>query len=165
MWRICLLLVIACGSNDPNITKPPSNTAPAAKPAATDDKVEDVAVRFARAALSGDRATAMSLTLTFDEMAKLSNKARDRADYDAEVNHLLDKLAKEGAEFGGAITGAKVVQTESLDPATDEKVLQKIEFAVVEITVKEADGREHAAPFPWFFLKAAGAGWKYSPKK
>ena len=170
MWRTWLVLaVMACGSSEPS-TKPPPATGtaptapPAPPPAPMTDKVEDVAVRFAKAALSGDRQTAMSLTLTFEEMTKLSKKALDQKDWDDEITALLDKLAKEGRDFRGTITSAEVVQTKSLDPATDEKVLQKIEFAVLQINVKEADGREHSAPFPWFFIKTK-AGWKYSPKK
>jgi hypothetical protein len=159
MWRTWLVLaVMACGSNEPS-PKP----APAPAPM-TDVKVEDVAMRFAKAALSGDRQTALSLVLTFDDISKLSKKAMDQKEWDDEITALLDKLAEEGRDFKGTITSAEVVEKRSLDPARDEKVLQKIEFAVVQIHVKEADGREHAAPFPWFFIKTK-TGWKYSPKQ
>ena len=156
---LAVALILGCGSSEPARTPPPEpKTAPIAI------TVEDVAMRFATAALAGDRATALSLTLTFDEMTKLSKKALERADWDAEIKDLLDKLAKEGAGYGGTITGAKVVKTRSLDPATDEKVRQRTDVAIVQLTVMEKDGEGHASPFPWFFVRTA-AGWKYSPRQ
>lgn len=122
-------------------------------------------MRFATAALSGDRTTARSLVISGDEAVTFSNKA-DKAEWDAEVADLVDRLGAEGsrAKQGGKqlrVESAEVVQRRTLDPATDEKVRQRIDVAIVKIRVSTDGGPADGPPF--LFIKTAN-GWKLSPK-
>ena len=153
MWRIAVILVlISCGP--PHEARPPtSTTAP----------VEEVAVRFARAALAGDHTAASALALTYDEAARLSKKV-DRERWDAELHDILAELAREGADEQVTVVSAAVTERRTLTPPRDEKVLREVEVAIVKLHIREADGSEHASSMPWLFIRTA-AGWRFSPKK
>jgi hypothetical protein len=160
MRMLLLCLVVACGSN----TEPVKPSEAPAVPArvASVASVEDTAMRFVRAALSGDRATARALVLTADEVMALSNKA-DRAEWNATVEDTLDRLQREGAGAAGfTVTKAEVVKRKTLTPGVDEKVKREVEVAMVSVVVADASGREHATA--WLFFQTA-AGWKLSPKQ
>jgi hypothetical protein len=150
-WLAVLLIVVACGGSKSTPTR------------ADKLNVEDVALWFARAALSGDRATARSLTLTYDQVAQLSNRA-EPTEWEAAIVDVLDRMEREGAESGGQIVAATVVKRHRLEPGRDSKVLRAIDIAVVRYEVRERDGRTHPSPVPWIFMKT-DAGWKFSPKQ
>src|SRR5262245_60152613 len=112
------LVLVACGPSSP---RGPVGNATGRGAAA--ERVEDIALRFRRAALAGDLALARSLTLTHEQFAELSTKPIDKTDYERERDELLASLGREGRENqSGEIVEAKVVKTEQLSPETESKV-------------------------------------------
>ncbi len=144
-WVCLLFVVVACG--------PPARWQPP-----TRSNVEEIAVWFMRAALSGDESTARSLTLRYDEIAQISNHAKSEQEWNDAVTETIESLAKEGADEDPPNVTATVVSRTTLDPSHDEKVRQKTEVAIVQFEV-----RDHASA-PFVFIKTEG-GWKFSPKK
>ena len=149
-----LLVVAACGS---------SNGANPAEPRADSLAVEDVAMRFAQAALAGDRATARSLTLSYDAVAQITKKA-DPKEWEEALEDVLRTMEREGKESGGQVTRATIVERRTLTPGRDAHVLREVAVAVISFEVRERDGRTHASPFPWLFIRT-DAGWRFSPKQ
>src|SRR4051812_3453076 len=83
MRTLVLCLLVSCGNTDSAKNSPPAQ--PIVKPA---QSLEDTAKKFVRAALSGDRATAQSLTLTADEVMALSTKGT-KEEWNEEVKSFL----------------------------------------------------------------------------
>jgi hypothetical protein len=161
MRVLVLVALVACGSK-PGVVTPPANataapagasTAPAAR------SVEDTAVAFMRAATAGDRPQALSLTLTFDEIAAISSKA-DREEWDGELKSVLDDFAREGKEQPFNITRAEVKDKQTVK--ADDKVKRDTDIALVQIFMKDDDGEHPAGPV-WLFVRT-DAGWRFSPK-
>lgn len=120
-------------------------------------------MRFVRAALTDDRATALALTLTHEQMSAISKHAPDEATWNANLGALLDGLAREGREGKGRfeVTRAQLVTTRVLSPDTDEKVRRKIDVAIVEVLLTR-EGQEDARGIPWLFVLTK-SGWRFSP--
>src|SRR5687768_2381706 len=146
LLRTCLLVfgfLVACGSKAAPIANQSSRP-----PAPVEVSVEEVAVKFARAALAGDRATALSLTLSYDEATKIMKEV-EKETWDSKLGDLLDSLAREGTEGKGEITSATITERKTLTVAENEKLARDVEIAVMQLHVREADGREHPSPMPW----------------
>ncbi len=147
-----LLLVIflcACGGTEKNSDPDAVAT------------VEDVALRWGRAALGGNRAEAIALSLTHTELSAISNKSIEKADYDEELASVIDGMAREGRENPtGKVVSAKVAQRKTL-PA-GEKVKREIEIAAVVLVVEDK-GEKHEG-MPMFFVHL-DAGWRFTPRK
>ena len=152
-WIFALVLV-ACGA-------PSKPTNPATL------GVEDTALWFMRAALAGDGARARTLALPWYEFAQLSKAAatvENENEWNATLDDLLEQLGREGEAAEAEVVAAKVIDRMTLDPKQDRKVLRPVEVAIVRYEVRERDGRRHASPMPWMFVKTQ-QGWKFSPKK
>ena len=142
-WALLLAFVVACGSSSKY--QPPRQ-----------GDVDQIAVWFMRAALSGDENTARSLTLRYDEIASISKKA-NQEEWDAAVKETIEGLAREGNDSEPPKVKAVVKERRTLDPAKDEKVLRKVDVAVVAFVVEDQES------MPFLFIKS-DEGWKFSPK-
>lgn len=147
-WVTILIVVAACSQSVPK--KPYRPPPPMA--------VEDVATWFLKAALSGDDATARTLTLRYDQIAPISAKPGTEETWEATVKETLDQLAAEGGGEDEWKVDADVVERRTLDPDTDEKVIAPVQIAIVKLTV---NGQTE---MPLLFINTS-EGWKYSPKK
>jgi len=142
-WVALLVFVVACGSSSKY--QPPREA-----------DVDEIAVWFMRAALSGDENTARSLTLSYYEVASISNKA-NQEEWDATVKETLEQLAREGNDDDAPVVKAKVKERRTLEPGKDEKVLRKVDVALVSFEIANQES------MPFLFIKTE-SGWKFSPK-
>lgn len=154
--------MFACGAPAPAPATPvhPAAAAPDAAPSA---KPDDVALQFARAALTGDKATASALIISYADLVELVVTPPTEADFDARRDELFDQLAREGIEARGEIVAAKIVEQHHLVPGEDSKVRKELDVAVVAFTVRQ-DGQDHVAPFPGIMI-ATPHGWRVSPSQ
>ncbi len=150
MKTLLLILVLcACGGSEKR-SEPEAATT-----------VEAVAMRWGRAALGGNRAEAIALSLTHAELSAISNKSIEKADYDEELASVIDGLAREGRENPtGKLVSTKVAQRKTLP--VSEKVKREIEIAAVVLVVEDK-GEKHEG-MPMFFVRI-DAGWRFTPRK
>jgi hypothetical protein len=161
---IVILASTACGASPP-----PAAPAVRAGPASPGDEtlpaetpVEEVAVRFGRAAIAGDRAAARALALTHAQLAGYLAEPPDEATYQAELERFLTGAAREASEATDPkVVGAKMVETATI-PANPD-VTRDVEYAAVKLVV-EQDGRTHESFVPFLFIRT-DVGWRFSPKK
>jgi hypothetical protein len=157
------MLLFACSGPASQAPSTPGPTSSSAVVGAA-RTLEDVAVAFAKAALSGDRETARSLALTHEQLAELATRAPDRATYDQELAAFLDKAALDNADNPlpeGQIVSARVVETHRVPPG--DKVKREVELAAVYLVV-ERDGQRSDSNLPFFFIRTAD-GWRFSLQK
>jgi hypothetical protein len=151
---VTALILVACSQ--------PAREAPAPRAA---EPVEVVAARFGRAAFGGDREAALALSVSFADIAAVTTSAADKGQpaWDEAVADFIERAAREGKE-GPAfeVVGAKVLETRTLTPATDGKVLRDVEIAVVQLLVEEDGKPSGPQGIPLVFLRTAG-GWRFSP--
>lgn len=146
---LVVILLCACGGSEKKSD---------AEAAAT---VEDVAMRWGRAALGGNRADVIALSLTHAELSAISNKSIEKTDYDEELASVIESLAREGRENpGGKLVSAKVAQRKTLP--VGEKVKREIEIAAVVLVVEDK-GEKHEG-MPMFFVRL-DTGWRFTPRK
>jgi hypothetical protein len=144
LWMLC-----ACGGPD--------------KSESAEQTLEDVSLRWARAALGGNRAEATALSLTHAQFAAITTKTIEKAEYDEELGALIGQLAREGTENAGMkIVATKVGQKKTL-PA-GEKLRRETEIATVTLVIEAPDGKRQEVGMPMFFIRS-DAGWRFSPKK
>jgi hypothetical protein len=124
-----------------------------------------VATRFGRAAFANDRAAALALTMTYDEVSALLRTPFPAANWEREVTTFLDQIAREAAGDGASsrVVGAKVLETRQLTPSKDRKVARDAEAAIVQLVIEQA-GDSQARGRPLIFIETA-AGWRFSPVK
>ena len=138
--------------------------APAASRGATTvpgQSVDDVATRFVRAALQGDRAGALSLSLSPAEAGQLMRLDRSAArELFDKRDAIIGDLVKAG-NHGVVLAGVKVLRTQVLRPR-DGKVTREIEMVIVQPELMEAGGRKTGAGAPLIFLGTTH-GWRFAP--
>lgn len=165
------LLVCACGRSTPAPVQPPpvANTEQVAAPAPAIEPVETIATTLGRAGLGGDRATAMSLTLTFEQLATFSSKATERPhareDWDGEVKDFFDRLEREGSEHTTVnVVSATIVRQGTLKASAGERILRDTDYAFVQLVIQQ-DGGEATAKGPPLLFVRTEMGWRFSPKR
>lgn len=167
--RTWLLLIALAGCGAPATTTTPApvaNTAaPATAPAPAVTDPVHIATTFARAAIADDRATALSMMLSYEQVLSLSNKAADRSkeEWDGLVSELLDGYARIGRDTPNAtITGGRITKSGTLTPGEDEKVLRPIDYAFVEVSVATGGPDGGSETTALVLLKVDGQ-WRFSP--
>lgn len=147
---------------------PPANdtatqAAPSAASTADNSTPELAANAFYDAIRRGDRAQALGLCLSFDEMSTFSKKVTDRAAFDREVEDYVDRLIRELAGKELRLIGIMLVGKKTSTVAENpEKVKRDVEIAWVEVSV---DHEGAVRKFPAFtFLEVDGA-WKLSTRR
>ena len=153
--RTLLLVIVVwfgCGGADQKSEPTP----------APQESIETVSLRWGKAALGGNKAEAMSLSLTHAQLVELSTKDIPKAEYDEELTSFLDGLAREGKENpGGKVVATKIIERKTL-PAS-EKVRRALDYALIRLVI-EQDGAQAEAGPPLLFFRT-DAGWRFSPKK
>ena len=158
MRAFLLVALLSCGGSHGTATPATNAAAPTTATPAPTYPVEDVALAFARAAVAGDRAKALSLAATFDQIRAMTE--RDPKDWDAAIADVLDDLAREGKEHSFTVTRAEVKETRTL-PA-DGKHERDLPVAYVQIFIKDDVVERPAGPV-WLFVHT-DAGWRFSPR-
>jgi hypothetical protein len=164
---LCFALLCACGPSEPPV-------APVAPLAGADDSSpkkgtpsieeppEDAARAFFEAIASGDCKGARGRTITFDEMTKLSKKATDRAEYDAEIAQQIEELCHDYANRDIRVLAAQVLLRKTATVAeAPSKLKIDVELARMGVSYK-VDG-ETLESRPLTFVKV-GRVWKYTTK-
>lgn len=149
---VAIVLCFGCGADQKS--DPPVATA--------QESIEDVSLRWARAALGGNQAEAIALSMTHAQLVALSNKEISKADYDEELTEFLDGLAREGKENPSAKVVATKIRERKTLPA-GEKLKRAIEVAAIHLVI-EQDGEQREAGPPLVFFRT-DAGWRFSPKR
>lgn len=161
--KTLLLICGLCACSGSEKMSEPGSAAGSTSAAASASSLEDVGLRWARAALGGQRAEALALSLTHAQFADLTTKTIEKADYDEELGSLLDGLGREGSENPGfKVVATRVGERRTL-PA-GEKLERETEIAALYLVIEEADGQRRDAGMPMFFIRT-DAGWRFTPKK
>jgi len=150
MRWIWVLFLVACG-----IPQKPQHTQ------VNQLGVEETAMWFMKAALVGDEATAMSLSLNQMWAPSVTKKYDEK--WEDSIKEVITKIAQEGDDTGVEVVSAQVTEYMVLKQSENEKLMRDVELAVVQINVREPSGKKHAAATPFIFIKTEG-GWKFSPK-
>lgn len=152
MQRVfCFLVLVACTQDRP----------PPASPLPSTAAVEDVAQLLVHSALAGDRVTARALSLSYDDLLQISNKARERKaeDWNEAVNEGIEHIGRDTAERPTTIGDINVVIRGELTPDRDEKVMHVVEYARVHVALKST----YPQGMTLLFLRTP-SGWRYSPR-
>ena len=97
-------------------------------------------MRIGNAWVACDKATALSLSLSYDEVVTFTKKDVDRKEWERDTRDLTDHMCREFAEAHAHILTAKVVRTEHHDPAEDpERLKTDVDVSFVQFVV-EKDG-------------------------
>lgn len=159
--RFLLVAVLwACGSD----TNPgPANAGPSTSAPAAAASLEDVSLRWAKAAFGGSRDEAIALSLTHAQLMAITTKEIEKVEYDDELGRFLDGLQRESKENPGSkVTKTRIVEKRPL--SVGDKRQQAVEIGVVYFTVEGSDGQPHESILPMFFIRT-DVGWRFSPKK
>jgi hypothetical protein len=170
-----LAALAACGPASPpsapttaatsgSASSPPASSLPKEKEEATPkgEGVEQAAKAFFEALAAGDCKGARERSMSFDEMASMSKKATDRAEYDASLGDQIERLCHELSGRGIKIVETKVHHRRTATVAENpEKVKRDVELAAIS-AVFELDGTRQEL-LPLTFVKV-GPTWKFTTK-
>ena len=137
--------------------------APAERPTTTAHaRVEEVAMRFMRAAAACDRAAALADVGNAEDGHEVMTQELDRTAVDEETAHFLDKQCKHlGGKHHGQIIDAHVDGTRHLSPKTERYLVRDVDIVAVTVAVR-AEGKAAERVTLHFFETTRG--WRFTPR-